>query len=869
MIVIKFIFILPFVTLSIVESTQQLNEYIQYYEPLNYNTKKIHDNHLRAKRSTESNQYVHLNFQAHTRHFNLRLKRDTSIFSKNFVVETPDGEDVDFDTSHVYEGHMPGEHGTVVYGSIRNGIFEGKIHTQNQTYYVERTHKYGLKDQPYHSVIYSENDVQDPYAEKRESHIGGCAGTGKVLQWMQDVSTAANPEDEKVHKKASEKDQYSFHENLIRKKRNFPDPSYSGKFHNIYTRNAQQYNPYSMKETNTEKRACSLYIQTDTFLWDHIRNYELSDTNIREEITSLVSQHIKAVNHIYENTDFDGFRGIKFVVQRIKINDTRVCEPRVKRANPFCSPNIDVSNFLNLNSQFNHDDFCLAYIFTYRDFSGGTLGLAWVASASGASGGICEKYKSYTENIAGRQVQTKRSLNTGVITFVNYNSRVPPKVSELTLAHEIGHNFGSPHDYPKECRPGGAKGNYIMYASATSGDRPHNNKFSECSIHNISAVLRAVFSNEGKENCFEKDDGAFCGNKIVEDGEECDCGYDEKECTEKCCYPKEVSKFLNLGEPALPCRLRLPHECSPSRGPCCDTSCRYVNKGTLCKSESDCTRQSRCDGYAAECPAPVAKANRTICNEGTQVCWNGECIGSICQRYDMEECFLTEEHQAKPEQMCEVACQDPGKESTCRSTYVISKMKNISGIKLRPGSPCNDFKGYCDVFQKCRAVDAEGPLARLKNLLFNQKTLMTIKQWVTSCWWGVLLSVVAFAIVMGIFIKCCAVHTPSSNPRRAPALKITDTLRHPADTLRRKRHRQPQPPPGPPPPYPGPRPTAPPAPGPAIAGPSHGYGEGRGHYNRRTKDQPPQPTRNKSRLDDHAYVYNKGTVMEMRGKAYA
>lgn len=27
----------------------------------------------------------------------------------------------------------------------------------------------------------------------------------------------------------------------------------------------------------------------------------------------------------------------------------------------------------------------------------------------------------------------------------------------------------------------------------------------------------------------------------------------------------------------------------------------------------------------------------------------------------MEECFLTEEHQAKPEQMCEVACQDPGK----------------------------------------------------------------------------------------------------------------------------------------------------------------------------------------------------------------
>jgi hypothetical protein len=51
--------------------------------------------------------------------------------------------------------------------------------------------------------------------------------------------------------------------------------------------------------------------------------------------------------------------------------------------NPFCMENIDVSNFLNLHSLGNHEDFCLAYVFTYRDFTGGTLGLAWVASASG------------------------------------------------------------------------------------------------------------------------------------------------------------------------------------------------------------------------------------------------------------------------------------------------------------------------------------------------------------------------------------------------------------------------------------------------------------------------------------------------------
>ncbi len=42
------------------------------------------------------------------------------------------------------------------------------------------------------------------------------------------------------------------------------------------------------------------------------------------------------------------------------------------------------------------------------------------------------------------------------------------------------------------------------------------------------------------------------------------------------------------------------------------------------------------------------------------------------------------------------------------------------GLSLRPGSPCDNFQGYCDVFLKCRKVDAEGPLVRLKNLLFNQ-----------------------------------------------------------------------------------------------------------------------------------------------------
>ena len=57
----------------------------------------------------------------------------------------------------------------------------------------------------------------------------------------------------------------------------------------------------------------------------------------------------------------------------------------------------------------------------------------------GAAGGICEAWEQYVEN--GQRVW--KSLNTGIITLINYGSRVPPKVSILAFTHEVGHSFGS------------------------------------------------------------------------------------------------------------------------------------------------------------------------------------------------------------------------------------------------------------------------------------------------------------------------------------------------------------------------------------------------------------------------------------------
>lgn len=59
-----------------------------------------------------------------------------------------------------------------------------------------------------------------------------------------------------------------------------------------------------------------------------------------------------------------------------------------------------------------------------------------------------------------------------------------------------------------------------------------------------------------------------------------------------------------------------------------------------------------------------------------------------------------------------------------------NKKVNINDLLCSPGAPCNNFQGYCDVFQKCRDVDANGPLSRLKKLLFNEQTFNEIRDWI-------------------------------------------------------------------------------------------------------------------------------------------
>uniref|UniRef100_A0A8C1TQR3 Disintegrin and metalloproteinase domain-containing protein 10 n=1 Tax=Cyprinus carpio TaxID=7962 RepID=A0A8C1TQR3_CYPCA len=692
---------------SVGQYGKSLSKYIRHYEGLSYDTDVLHSKHQRAKRAlSHQDQFLHLDFHAHGRHFNLRMKRDTSLFAPDLKVEVS-GEEIPYDTSQIYTGEIYGEKGTLTHGSIVDGKFEGFIKSHQGTYYVEPSERY-LKDQnvPYHSVIYHEDDIDYPHKYGAE---GGCADHS-VFERMKKYQASAVEEPTQVSMADGPV--------ILRKRR----------------------------AAQAERNTCQLFIQTDHLFQKHYGS--------REAVIAQISSHVKAIDSIYQSTDFKGIRNISFMVKRIKINTTEdVKDP----SNPFRFGNIGVEKFLELNSEQNHDDYCLAYVFTDRDFDDGVLGLAWVGAPTGSSGGICEKNKKYSDG-------KWKSLNTGIITVQNYASHVPPKVSHITFAHEVGHNFGSPHDSGSDCTPGESKtqdqkekGNYIMYARATSGDKFNNNKFSICSILNISQVLE-----KKRSICFVESGQPICGNGLVEANEQCDCGYGDQ-CKDKCCYDADQPDEVK-------CKLKRGFLCSPSQGPCCTSDCTFQKRDVKCRDASECANEGMCSGNAAQCPTSTPKENFTSCHTNSQVCLNGVCSGSICQKYKLDVCTCATQEGKDETELCHVCCMTKGQPNTCSSTSSERWVQhfNKTVITLQPGSPCNDFRGYCDVFMKCRLVDADGPLARLKKAIFNPELYSSIAQWIVVYWWAVLLMGIALIMLMAGFIKICSVHTPSSNPKLPP-----------------------------------------------------------------------------------------------------
>lgn len=109
------------------------------------------------------------------------------MFAEDLKVEVS-GEEIPYDTSHIYTGELygniwtvlflfilpcfpgitfplscgfPGEKGTLSHGAVVDGKFEGFIQSYHGTYYVEPAERYlEGKNVPFHSVIYHEDDIR-------------------------------------------------------------------------------------------------------------------------------------------------------------------------------------------------------------------------------------------------------------------------------------------------------------------------------------------------------------------------------------------------------------------------------------------------------------------------------------------------------------------------------------------------------------------------------------------------------------------------------------------------------------------------------------------------------------------------------------
>ncbi|XP_072808746.1 disintegrin and metalloproteinase domain-containing protein 7 isoform X1 [Vicugna pacos] len=172
------------------------------------------------------------------------------------------------------------------------------------------------------------------------------------------------------------------------------------------------------------------------------------------------------------------------------------------------------------------------------------------------------------------------------------------------MAHQLGHNLGMQHD--DDLCPC-TLGKCVMDSGASIPAL----KFSTCSRtqylqhleeHKPTCMFNVPFSEK-------LSDYPYCGNKNLDDGEECDCG-PVQECANPCCD-------------ALKCLLKPGFTCA--EGECCD-SCQMKKAGSICRPAKDeCDFPEVCTGHSSGCPKDQFQVNGFPCKKAKGYCFMGRC----------------------------------------------------------------------------------------------------------------------------------------------------------------------------------------------------------------------------------------------------
>ncbi|XP_045410665.1 disintegrin and metalloproteinase domain-containing protein 20 [Lemur catta] len=234
-----------------------------------------------------------------------------------------------------------------------------------------------------------------------------------------------------------------------------------------------------------------------------------------------------------------------------------------------------VWKYHNFDNRVHHDTAHLLI----KEFYGVKLGVAYVK-------GVCQF-----------------PLNCGVDVFED-NSVVG---FSLVFAHELGHNIGMIHD-TESCVCGHKF--CIMYAYRVPSTRFSNCSYAQYFDNSYSTGL-CLQPPPYPENIFRL---KFCGNLVVEEGEECDCGTVNQCAKDPCCL--------------LNCTLSPGAACA--FGMCCK-DCKFMPSGTLCRQQvTECDLPEWCNGTSHQCPEDVYVQDGFSCSVNTY------CYKKSCSNHDVQ-----------------------------------------------------------------------------------------------------------------------------------------------------------------------------------------------------------------------------------------
>lgn len=688
------------------EGKRRLDHHVHHYEPLQYDADTLMHHHNRLMRHSHDlfdhrrDDRIKLEFTTHGRHFDLRLKPDDSThIHKDFelIVDGKPHSRTLF-KSVSYIGHDVNDPHTEVHGNLAFGVFDGTIHTEDDIYHIEPANRYFKENKGFHSIAYRHSNIR---MQSDKSHHN-----------RHPQSTCGVTDNAKRHFLAQMSSSSS-------------DSTHSSRF---LKRHVQK------QTRNPNKVSCWINVVADSFFYDHITTSSADRPTRVAQASSIIRNIVAGTSLIYKRVDFNSDNradGVTFAIQKLTINTT---EGPGQFANRF----FGVESLLNKFSENDWSDYCLSYIFTYRDFENGVLGLAFVGDEVNR-GGICD---GYTHG---------KTLNTGVVTMVNYDRRVSNGAALLTFAHETGHNFGSEHD-TGSCSP--QDNGYIMTAYANDGTRSNNHDFSSCSITDMNTIIGLKAQNP--TGCFRLSNDT-CGNFLLDEGEECDCGVEFDDNTKLCfndpCCNGSSCRIANVSGAV----------CSPQSSSCCAQNCTIIpaSANQTCLTETDCAYSQVCNGSSPECPRPISKtptngSSNVACNGGSNYCVNGECTGSICIPLLLPDCECIGDDVS-----CHVCCRLPN--GTCASTITLAQENNTARSLLPRnegkvyiiGFPCNNFTGYCDFRNVCRPVKEDGALKAITDFITGNEAIRTALTWVIQYWWAGIIAGVAILVVLFVIVLVC------------------------------------------------------------------------------------------------------------------